>query len=467
MKTLITMLLLFVSTSTLATGKLIDNTDWRYETKTLTWPDSENVSGKPDGHESILTSSMRGSDISLQYTLTMYRRDTGAPQEVNGWDLTIKFNGELKAVDIHSMSLGYNLGGKWHRIDGGWHIEGDDIVIPMTIDNIMGLHEGVEYAAPASIEFWYRPKEESIEEATLDFNFKNGYDPRFHEFTNAVRDFGGDVWLQGTAYFRSLPINELPNDKKPTPSAMVKAAEDAGIDIDTAYTLSINEIVKLTQDKALAELKAKKAEEDRLYAIEQAKRAEEARLKALAEEKAKQQESAQQEENLKAARRSIRDFDWPSDNCGSPARPSVNASDRQVDKANRRNETWHDCMDESYQDDQRALQRLIDNLSSVGGTWEWTNRTERRWTFKIWTACKCIDMLSNLRDEIYPRHELRQDAARSFNNWVDNRNDKVASEEMWDGINESLDNMSRDMDRMYRERQQWQSQQIYISPGYY
>lgn len=470
MRTLIATLLLLVSTSVLAIGETIshnNNTDWKHSAvagTTQTGFDEKFL-------EFAITSKMPNTDISLVYSL-IANAETGN----GGWALIMRFSeGGLAPTDIHSMEAWYKIDGDWTRMEG-WHTDGRDIVIPLSIDNMYAVHQIIDRATVATYEFTYTPKAEveaaggqsfDAKKFEMVFDLKNGWDTEYHKLIPSITNAGVDTWLQGTTWMRNQPINTLPEGNKPKPSAMSQAAEQAGVDIDTAYTMSVNDLTKLIQDRALADLKAKKAEEDRLYAIEQAKLAEEARLKALAEEKSKQQEAAKREEALKSARRSIRDFDWPSDSCGSPSRPSVSASDYQVNKANKRNDKWHDCMDESYQDDQRALQRLIDKLSPVGGNWEWTNRAERRWTFSVWTTCECIDMLIGLRDEIFPRHQLRQDAAESFNNWVNNRNDKVASEEMWDGINDSLDQMSRDMDRMYQERQRMQQNQIYITPGYY
>lgn len=211
-------------------------------------------------------------------------------------------------------------------------------------------------------------------------------------------------------------------------------------------------------------------------AIERAKKE-----KAEQAERKKAQLKAQQEAQLKAqqdaakydsAKVKIRDFNYPNAGCGSPSKISVGASDSRVKKANRRNENWYDCMDDAWEDDERAFKRLIDNLSDVGGRWEWKDRSAGTYTYYIQNGCEnCLQALSQIQAEINPRHENRMHATRALSDWIDNRNSdqqsKNSSDEMWNGINEALERSQREMDEMNRQRQQWNNNQIYITPGFY
>jgi len=277
MKTLLASFLLFVSTSALALGnitELADNTDWQYDYTTLTWPDSTNTSSDPDGHRLVLTSSMRGSDdVSIEYMLTAYRNDVGAPPIASGWQLSIKFDGKIKPVDISSMSVGYTLNGRWKRLDS-WKTVGNDVVIRMNIDNVWALHDGIEGDDNSELEINYRTKVEvetkgfDADSVELKFDLNNGFDTAFHELVSGLNSVNGAAWLRGTAYYRDQPINQLPDDRKPSPSVMVDVATKANIDIDTAYTLSVNQLSKLIQDIAVA----KRIEENRIWKAEEAER---------------------------------------------------------------------------------------------------------------------------------------------------------------------------------------------------
>lgn len=184
--------------------------------------------------------------------------------------------------------------------------------------------------------------------------------------------------------------------------------------------------------------------------------------------------ASDKQQNIKydSAKVKIRDFTYPSAGCGSPKKIGVGASDHKVKKANRINENWYDCMNTAWEDDDRAFRKLIDSLSDAGGEWDWTNRSEGRYEWWIDNACEgCQKALLQISAELVQRQESRNDATDAMNDWIDARNsrqeDKDSSDAMWDGINEALDRSQREMDEMYRQRQEWNNNQIYHTPGLY
>ena len=460
MKRLIAVFLLFVSTSIFASGKLTDNTDWQYAGTILTWPDSKNVSAEPDGYSLSLTSDMRGSDVSLEYILTMYRNDVGAPPEASGWSLLIKFNGELKPIDIENMSVGYTLGGRWHR-QNKWQTSGSDVVLIMSIDEIVALHDGVELDGIAEIKIWYKPKAENVEEVTLMFNFKNAFDTKFHELISDLGSLNAMPWLYGTAYYRDQPINRLPAGKKPTPSKMIEAAQRANIDIDMAYTLSFNQLVKLARDIATEkQLEARKIRE-----AEQAERnrlAELERQRVAAEKKAAKQAQAAK---MVAHAKILRNFDWPNSYCDRPSFPrrGINASQSARDRFNREHKEWRDCLNNDYDRDTRAIRDVV---RAIDGDWSVAGGS-----IKYSANKQFMPRISELFEYRTQRASRRSDQKATLGAAIDDFNSRDASQnqkdEFWDGINESLDNMSRDMDRMNKQRQDMWNNQIYITPGFY
>jgi len=168
------------------------------------------------------------------------------------------------------------------------------------------------------------------------------------------------------------------------------------------------------------------------------------------------------------ARMMIRDFEWPNDNCGEPEKFGINASEHRVNRANRHNKKWFDCLAAQKQRDWKAFRHLIDRLEDVGGYWEWEDRSEGTFMYEISDTCeKCDEGLQQLIAEIPVRQESRRKIVQSFNRWVNNRDEDVANAEFWDGINESVDQFGKDMEEMRRQRQEMLNGIIYISPGYY
>ncbi len=457
MKKLIATLLLLVSTSVFASGEIIthnNNSVWEYN--------NDEANG-----EFTITSEMPNTDISLVYSL-----NTEA-----GWALSIRFGeNTLQPTDIATMGVAYYFDGKHYGMDS-WKTVDRDVVIVMSIDNVWALHSLLENSDDsAKISITYKSKAAVAEAGgsnwdadgvNLEFDLKNKWDAKFHKIIDTVVSTDAEKWLQGTTYFRNQPVNELPEGKKPTPSKMIEAAQRANIDIDMAYTLSINELVKLARDIAIEkQLEARK--------IREAEQAERRRLAELERQRvAAEKEAAKQAQAAKynAAKVKIRDFDWPSAGCGSPSKIGIGASDYKVEKANRRNNNWYDCMDDAWKGDESAFKRLISNLSDAGGSWEWVDRTKGQYSYKIHTACDgCREALKQINNEIIPRHESRMKTTAALNDWIDSRNsrqdDKNSSDEMWDGINDALERSQREMDEMYRQRQQWNNNQIYITPGY-
>jgi len=149
----------------------------------------------------------------------------------------------------------------------------------------------------------------------------------------------------------------------------------------------------------------------------------------------------------------------------------IGVSDRTVAKANRKHSEWRDCLRSASKKDWRDIQSLIGDLSDVGGTWEWTDRSTGHWSYNISSACEgCFEAITQITDEAAQRMDNRSEQKSTMNDYIQSRNsrqdDKESSDEMWDGINDALDRSQRQMDEMYRQRQQWNNNQIYISPGY-
>lgn len=463
MKTLISALLLFVGTSSYAAedyfGNTLfeDNTDWQYGDEVLTWPDSKNSSDLPDGYRLYLTSDMRDADVSLEYAITMYADNTGAPSSVSGWSLLIKFNGDLVPTDIESMSVGYMLGEDWVSLKH-WTTVDNAVVVLMSVDNIVALRDAIGRLDPASIEVWYRPKSSDINESKLIFDLKNGWSEKFQGIETNLATLDADDWLHGTAYFVDQPINTLPPSLKPPPSDMVKAAEGAGVDIDTAYTLSINELQKLITDRLAEQArireKARKAREAKAWEEEQARRA--------AEKAKKEAEAKAQSAKMDAHAKTLRNFDWPYIDCDRPSFPSINAGQSSRDRFNRNYKSWYRCLDNAWEKDQRAIRDLV---LAIDGKWDSDGDSV---SYSVYA--QFMPRIKELFGDRDRRAKNRNNQIDTMANAIDDFNsrdaDRQQSEEFWGDINESLDNMNRDMDRMYQQRQQQWNQQIYITPGY-
>lgn len=168
-----------------------------------------------------------------------------------------------------------------------------------------------------------------------------------------------------------------------------------------------------------------------------------------------------------AAKRTIRDFEWPDDNCGSPVKFGINASEWRVNRANKHNREWFDCLASRKQRDWKAFRGLIDDLEGIGAYWEWTNRADKTFEFYMPPDCiNCEDALWQIAHEVPVRQESRREIVKSFNRWVHNRDEEIANAEFWDGINDSVNQFSKDMEEMRRQRQEMLDGIIYISPGY-
>ena len=234
---------------------------------------------------------------------------------------------------------------------------------------------------------------------------------------------------------------------------MVIAAKNANIDLDAAYALTTNELIdlqrKVARDAANAEWYAENA------------RKETERLAAQAKEQAAQQaQSAEMDAHAKL----LRNFDWPSSNCDRPSFPrkGTNASQGARDRFNRDHRSWNKCLSRADDRDYRAIR---DAVRAIDGDW-----SEADGTISYTVIGKFMPRIKELFEYRESRAESRMEQVETMDNAIDNFNSRQAdqdqSKEFWGGINESLDQMSRDMDRMNQQRQQQWNNQIYISPGY-
>jgi len=263
MKTLLALTLLTLSFAASATHEqeqekeptVYDNTPWQFGIARLTDPDP--AVDELNGYRFTITSS-DPTNLAIEYALTVWQEGASpAALATQGWKMSIKFDGELKPSDLSSMGVSYSLNDEYASIDD-WISYGDVVILGLDSDPMNFLHNSIEDSInyDAHITVTYNDnKEHDSYLASLhlgQFDFKNGFDEAYHQFDTELEKLGGESWLRGELfyenYYYNLPINELPEAEKPSPSDMVTVADNINMDIDKAYTLSIKQLNEITED---------------------------------------------------------------------------------------------------------------------------------------------------------------------------------------------------------------------------
>lgn len=446
MRTIISMLLLVVCGSVFAAT----NPKWAFNVEEVT------VEGEPGFHW-ILTSKHPEHDVTLIIKLIGINNN---PNQMNGWEFEYAYGPDAhhpKDMEVMEVRVNEELA-KWNR-----NIYGRSVISKgLTSDTIEAMHDILDQGTKEDSElreltiYYVTPETKDPDKwfweqgPRMTFDMKD-WDRVYHELIQDVRSKGGNSLLVTQKQLRNMPINKLPSNLQPKPSQMLEAAEKAGINIDAAYGLSINELEKSVRDKQRADAEAKRQAE-----LEKKRQAEQAAQAAKeAEERARKDKMA----------RALRNFDWPYLGCDRPSLPRAGASQSARDRFNSDKGDWAECLDNAYSKDRKAIYSLIDD---IGGTWE---RKGGEDYYRLPIGCDCDDEISQLWDESKRRDDNRiaqwdrlQDAIDA---WNDRDMSREQSREFWDGIGNALDDMDREMDRMNQQRQQQWNNQIYVSPGYY
>lgn len=154
----------------------------------------------------------------------------------------------------------------------------------------------------------------------------------------------------------------------------------------------------------------------------------------------------------------LRDFRWPRELCQRPTMPSINASSSRLDRFRSERQDWKSCLIEAIDNDNDALDNLILKL---GGSLNPRNLSNE---------CNCHEQMLQLVEEEKQRGYSYIAQTERLDDGVKAWNSKARSQhqqdEFWGGINDALDNMNSDMQRLEQQRQQQWNSQIYTSPGY-
>ncbi len=219
------------------------NPDWSYAV-------GDASKGDDRGIRWVLQSKHPERDITLVMVLTARQGESGV---ANGWTL-----GYLFGPKEEDPKLIENLEVRANRdsrvLDIPRQIDGRFIVsTPMPSDIIEALHDSLftgattnkavkritlRYFTPKTYD---RSKPAFGQGLFVNFDMRR-WDKKYHELLKDAESRGAGSLLVTRKQMKRWPISKLPEWMRPKPSDTLDAAKRAGIGIDEAYAMSINEL---------------------------------------------------------------------------------------------------------------------------------------------------------------------------------------------------------------------------------
>ncbi len=137
------------------------------------------------------------------------------------------------------------------------------------------------------------------------------------------------------------------------------------------------------------------------------------------------------------AQRLISRFEFPDDGCRVPRIPSINASGREIDRANKDLDRFYRCQSDAYDEDREAVAELV---KEIGGQY---SEVGKKITWELPAACECMSDITELMQQAHRRMDGRTRIADRLDYEVGQREERADNAEFWDNMNDMVDRATR------------------------